>query len=714
MRRSQRILLASAVTLITAFIAFDLGSYLQLDYLQGQQDQLSRLVEQHPATSRMTFFLIYIAVTALSLPGAAVLTLLGGAIFGFAWALVIVSFASTLGATGAFLLSRYLFREAVSNRFHSRMAAIDAGIAKDGAFYLFTLRLVPVFPFFVINLLMGLTALKASTFFFVSQIGMFPGTVVFVNAGTQLAKIDSIGGIASPSLLASFATLGLFPLAARMLINRIKAHRVLWPYPKPVQFDRNLVVIGAGSAGLVSSYIASATRAKVTLIEKHKMGGDCLNTGCVPSKALLRSAKFVHQSRRSQDFGVAKSTLEVDFRDVMARVKRVVHTIEPHDSIERYTELGVECLSGEARIITPFCVSVGDRRLTTRNIIIAAGARPLVPPIPGLESLEYLTSDNLWELSELPPRLVVLGGGPIGCEISQAFARLGSEVTQVEMAPRLLLREDETTSKMVCDALSRDGVNVMLNQRAIEFRSGDDHSSVVCESTLDSDQHTLELEFDQVVIALGRRANVEGYGLEDLGIELNANGTILVDEFMTTSFPNIYACGDVAGPYQFTHTASHQAWYASVNSLFGKLKRFKADYSAVPWCTFTDPEVARVGINELEAREGKIPYELTTFNIKELDRAIADETAYGVVRILTAPGKDKILGVTIVAEQAGDLISEFVLAMRCGLGLSKILSTIHIYPTLAEANKYAAGEWRRSHTPDWLLQFAERYHAYWR
>jgi pyruvate/2-oxoglutarate dehydrogenase complex dihydrolipoamide dehydrogenase (E3) component/uncharacterized membrane protein YdjX (TVP38/TMEM64 family) len=711
MRRPQSILLAMALALIGSYVAFDLGGYLQLDYLQSQQEQLARFVDQNPALSRLGYFLIYIAVTALSLPGAAVLTLVGGAVFGFVWALLLVSFASTLGATGAFLLSRYLLRNAVSRRFHSRMAAIDAGIEKDGAFYLFTLRLVPVFPFFVINLVMGLTTLKASTFFFVSQLGMFPGTIVFVNAGTQLAKIDSINGILSPVLLASFVALGLFPLAARILIARIKAHQILKPFPKPTQFDRNLIVIGAGSAGLVSSYIASATRAKVTLIEKHKMGGDCLNTGCVPSKALLRSAKFVHHCRRSQDFGIANAELDIRFPDIMERIKRVIRKIEPHDSIERYTELGVECISGEAKIITPYCVSVGDVQLTTRNIIIAAGARPFVPPIPGLERLDYLTSDNIWDITELPARLVVLGGGPIGCEISQAFARLGSQVTQIEMAPRLLVREDESVSNRVYDALTGDGVNVALNQRAIKFFEHDDRSIVVCESTLKPEAEPTEIAFDRVIVAVGRRANVEGYGIEELGISLNPDNTIHVDEYLTTNFPNIYACGDVAGPYQFTHTASHQAWYATVNSLFGKLKRFKADYSTIPWCTFTDPEVARVGINESEAIDQGIPYELTTFDLEDLDRAIADETASGIVRVLTVPGKDKILGVTIVGEHAGDLISEFVLAMRCGLGLGKILGTIHIYPTLAEANKYAAGEWRRSHVPNLLLKIAQCYHS---
>ncbi|MFT4582273.1 MAG: pyruvate/2-oxoglutarate dehydrogenase complex dihydrolipoamide dehydrogenase (E3) component [Gammaproteobacteria bacterium] len=711
MSRTKALVFAAAVCLISAFFYFDLGTFIELGYLKQQQSVLTAFVAGHPLKASIGYFLSYVTITALSLPGAALLTLLGGAIFGLTWGFLLVSFASTIGATCAFLLSRYLFRTAVSQRFHSRMAAIDQGIAKDGAFYLFTLRLVPLFPFFIINLLMGLTTLKVSTFFLASQVGMLPGTLVFVNAGTQLAKVESLSGILSPTLLASFVVLASFPLLARRFVTQIKARRILKPYPKPTNFDRNLIVIGAGSAGLVSSYIAAATKAKVTLIEKHRMGGDCLNTGCVPSKALLRSAKFVHQASHSANYGIASAELSYDFREVMERVRRVVHSIEPHDSIQRYTELGVECLTGEAKILTPYCVEVDGRRLTTRNIIVAAGARPFVPPIPGIDDIDYLTSDNLWELTELPARLVVLGGGPIGCEISQAFARLGSTVTQIEMGPRLLAREDEIVAAMLLESLRNDGITVQLERQAIGFSRTENGGVIICESASDPALDNLEIEFDQIIVALGRRANVTGYGLEELGISLNSNGTIATDAYLATDFPNIYACGDVAGPYQFTHVASHQAWYATVNSLFGGVKRFAADYSVVPWCTFTDPEIARVGLSENEAIEQNIPYELTTFDIGELDRALADEVARGMIRVLTVPGRDKILGVTIVGEHAGDLIAEFVLAMRYKLGLGKILSTIHIYPTLAEANKYAAGAWRRAHSPAWILRLAERYHS---
>ncbi len=710
MTRSRILVFTAAAFVIVAFFYFDLAAYFQLDYLKSEQSRLAAQVADEPLRSATTYVLIYVVVTALSLPGAVILTLIGGAIFGFVWGTLLVSLASTLGATGAFLLSRYLFRDTVSKRFQTKMKAINQGISTDGAFYLFTLRLVPIFPFFVINLVMGLTSLGAWTFLFVSQLGMFPGTLVFVNAGTQLAKINSPGDVLSPTLLASFTVLGIFPLLTKKVVARIKAHRALKPYPKPKHFDRNLIVIGAGAAGLVSSYIAAATNAKVTLIEKHQMGGDCLNTGCVPSKALLRSAKLVHQARQSKRYGIKTAKLEFEFRDVMERVKTVIEKIAPHDSVERYTELGVECIHGEAKVLTPYCVRIGDRQLTTRNIIIAAGAHPVVPPIPGLTQIEYLTSDNLWDLRVLPRRLVVLGGGPIGCEISQAFARLGSEVTQIEMAPRLLMREDDVVSAGVFDALVRDGVKVKLNYRAVELHENSNGKFIVCESTSDAKSESIEIEFDEVVVAVGRQANTEGLGLDELGLTINHNGTVSTNGYLATDIPNIYACGDVAGPYQFTHTASHQAWYATVNSLFGGYKRFAVDYSVIPWCTFTDPEVARVGLNEAEAREQGVAYELTIFDIAELDRAIADEVAEGCVRVLTVPGKDKIIGVTIVGEHAGDLIAEFVLAMKHRLGLNKILGTIHIYPTLSEANKFAAGAWRRAHASAWLLKLATLHH----
>ncbi len=697
---------------IAAFFAFDLGQYLNLRTLKEQQAAIQSFQAAQPLLSGVIYFLVYVAATALSLPGAALLTLAGGAVFGLLWGTVIVSFASTIGATLAFLMSRFLLRDWVENRFGQRLTAIAEGIRREGAFYLFTLRLVPVFPFFLINLLFGLTGMKARTFYWVSQIGMLAGTVVYVNAGTQLGKLESLSGILSPALLGSFALLGIFPLIARRIVEVIRRNRVYAKWQKPARFDRNIVVIGGGSAGLVTAYIAAAVKARVTLVERHKLGGDCLNTGCVPSKALIRSARLLSHMARSKEFGIASARADFDFAAVMERVQTVIRTIEPHDSAERYTGLGVDVVHGAARIVSPWEVEItrddgGRQRLTTRSIVIATGARPFIPPIPGIEEVGYLTSDNVWELRELPRRLVVLGGGPIGCELTQAFARFGARLTQVEMAPRILIREDPEISEMVARRFRGEGIAVLVDHRAARFVIENGEKILIA----DHQGQEVRIPFDAVLVAVGRAANLTGYGLEELGIPTGR--TVDTNAFLQTSYPNIYAAGDVAGPFQFTHTAAHQAWYAAVNALFDPIKKFKADYSVIPWATFVEPEVARVGLNELEAREKGIPCEVTTYGIDDLDRAIADGEAHGLIKVLTVPGKDRILGVTIAGEHAGDLIAEYVLAMKQGIGLNRILGTIHIYPTLAEANKYVAGNWKRAHAPERLLAWVERFHT-WR
>ena len=703
---------------IVLFFSLDLSHYLTLDALKESHARFSSLQAQSPWLVAAGFFVAYIIVTALSLPGAAIMTLAGGALFGLWTGMVLVSFASSIGATAAFLASRYVLREGVQRRFGDRLSAINDGMAKEGALYLFTLRLVPAFPFFLINLLMGLTSIRTVTFYWVSQVGMLAGTLVYVNAGTQLAQIDSLSGIVSPGLLLSFALLGVFPLIAKRIIQWVQKRRVYRRevhWKRPVSFDRNLIVIGGGAAGLVTSYIAAAVKAKVTLIEAHKMGGDCLNYGCVPSKALIKSAKLAHQMASADRYGLESVLPRFSFKAVMARIHDVIRAVEPHDSIERYTKLGVEVLQGHAKIIDPWTVEIalnegGTRRLTTRSIVIATGARPVIPPLPGIEEVGYVTSDTLWDefskLDAAPQRLLVLGGGPIGCELAQSFARLGSQVVLVASSERILIREDEDVSALARTALEADGVTVLTSHKALRCEKVNNGKILLVEHNGVEQR----IEFDVLLCAVGRAARLTGYGLEELGIPTQR--TVITNEFLETLYPNIFAAGDVAGPYQLTHIAAHQAWYAAVNALFGEFRKFKVDYSVVPWATFIDPEVARVGLNEQEARVKGIPYEITRYELDDLDRAIADSVAHGFVKVLTVPGKDRILGVTIVGEHAGDLLAEFVLAMRHGLGLNKILGTIHTYPTLAEANKYAAGEWKRAHAPQRLLAWVERYHAW--
>jgi len=706
--RSRLLVLLIVVVAVASFFASGAHRYFTFEHVKAEQARLAARFQAQPLATAAAFFALYVAVAALALPGAALLTLAAGAIFGFLPGVVLVSFASSIGATLSFLLARFVLRDWVRHRYAARVEAVDRGVEKEGAFYLFTLRLIPAIPFFVVNVLMGLTALRTWTFYWVSQVGMFAGTLVYVNAGTQLAAIQSPRGILSPGLLGAFVLLGLFPLVAKKMLDLVKARRVYARWQRPRRFERNLVVIGAGSAGLVTAYIAAAVKAKVTLIEKSRMGGDCLNTGCVPSKALIKSARIVADMRRANEYGLRVPPVELDFAQVMERVQRVIRTVEPHDSVERYTQLGVECLQGEARITSPWTVEIdGKRTLTTRAIVIAAGARPLVPPIPGIESTRMVTSDTVWELRELPGRLLVLGGGPIGCELAQAFSRLGSRVTQVEMLPRLMSREDPEVSEMVRKQFAAEGIDVRTGYRAMRVEPG---RTLVCEH----DGREERFDFDVLLCALGRVPNTAGYGLEELGIPVTKARTVETNEYLQTLYPNIYACGDVAGPYQFTHTASHQAWYAAVNALFSPFKRYRADYSVIPWATFTEPEVARVGLNETEAKEKGISYEVTVYGIDELDRAIADGAAHGMVKVLTHPGSDRVLGATIVGEHAGDLIVEFITAMKHGIGLNKILGTIHIYPTMAEANKYAAGAWKRAHAPQQVLWYLERFHGWMR
>jgi pyruvate/2-oxoglutarate dehydrogenase complex dihydrolipoamide dehydrogenase (E3) component/uncharacterized membrane protein YdjX (TVP38/TMEM64 family) len=686
------LLLGVVIAAIAAFFVFDLRQVFTVDFFQLQRARIDALQASHPIATPAVYFLLYVAIAALSVPGAAAMTLVGGALFGVGLGTLLVSFAASIGATFAFLISRLLLGDWLQRRYGERLQAFNDGFRRDGAFYLASLRLVVVFPFWLVNLLMGLTTIPVRTFYWVSQLAMLPGTLVYVFAGSKLGEFRISAG-----LVAALTLLALFPLLARSCVAWIRARRVYarWLDGKPRRFDYNLVVIGAGSAGLVSAYIGAATRARVALVEQHKMGGDCLNTGCVPSKALIRSAKLLAQIARSPEFGIGQARAEVDFAGVMERVQRVVAQVEPHDSVERYTALGVECIAGQARIATPWTVDVttadGPRKLTTRSIVIAAGARPFVPPIPGLADAGYLTSDTVWNLRELPRRLVVLGGGPIGCELAQAFARLGSAVTQVEMLPRILMREDVEVSDLVGACFASEGVRVLASHTAQRVLVEAGEKVLIA----DHEGREVRIAFDQILVAVGRVANTTGYGLEELGIDTTPQRTVATDAALQTIYPNITACGDVAGPYQFTHTASHQAWYAAVNALFGSFRRFDADYRVIPWVTFTDPEVARVGLSEQEARTKNIPHTTTRYGIDDLDRAIADGEARGFVKVLTRPGTDRILGVTIVGAHAGELIAEYVLAMKHGIGLNRILGTIHVYPTMAEANKYVAGVWKR-------------------
>lgn len=702
-RSRLKLIGAAAFFLTIALAGYLLRDHADIARIKGWVMEGMDWIDANPVAAVLAYIAIYIAVTALSLPGATPLTLIGGSVFGLWLGLAAISFASVAGATLAMVIARYFLRESIERRFPDAVKRVNEGIDRDGARYLFAMRLIPALPFFLINLVMGLTRMRVLTYVWVSWIGMLPGTFVYVNAGRQLSSIEHPADILSARVLLAFVALAVLPFAAKFVYGWWRDNRALRRWKTPARFDYNLIVIGAGSAGLIASYIAAAARAKVALIEQSEMGGDCLNTGCVPSKALIRSAKLAKEGAHPDSLGLT-GRLQPDFSAILHRIGGVVARVAPHDSVERYSGLGVEVIKGHARLVDPWTVEVDGRRLIGRRIVLATGAEPAVPPIPGLADVEPLTSETLWRLTELPQRLLVLGGGAIGCELAQAFARLGSAVTLVEALPRLLAREDEEVGQAALEALTADGVTVVTGVAAKAFaRTGSADAVTLADGR--------QLGFDRVIVAVGRRPRLRGFGLEEL--DLLENGKLIVDDRLRTRLPTVYAAGDVLGQLQFTHAAGHYGWYAAMNGLFDGWKSWKLQTKAFPAVVYTDPEIARVGLNETEARERDIDYEITRYDLAELDRAIADGANHGFIKILTPPGKDRILGVTIVGARAGDMLGEFTLAMRHGLGLNKILQTIHPYPSWTEAAKAAAGEWRRAHLPQWALSLSERFLA-WR
>jgi len=699
-------LFAGAACLVVYLVQSGILAQLTFANLKARQGELQEWTRLHHTKAVIYYFVVYVVSVAVSLPGAGVLTLAGGALFGLIEGTILVSFASTLGATLCMMGTRFVFRDWVIANFRTGYEKVQKGLDKDGPYYLFSLRLIPVVPFFVINLVFGLTKMKAFTFFWVSQIGMLPGTIAYVNAGTELSKIESLSGLLSLPVILSFVLLGIFPWIARLILDSVQRRRVYAGFLRPAIFEYDILVIGAGAAGLVSAYIAAALKSKVGLIEKNKMGGDCLYTGCVPSKALIRSAHVAHLFRRGAEFGLQAAAPQVDFAKVFERIQKIITKIEPNDSVERYSGLGVDCIQGSAMIEDPFRVKVGDRVITTRNIIVATGASPIIPEIPGLKDVPYHTSETLWKIREAPKSVLIVGGGPIGCEMAQAFQRLGSQVTLVERRERLLEREDQEVSDLIAGTFKAEGMDVQLKSEVSRFeKSGNGGKALL--------KNGQAVSFDIAIMALGRRAHVKGFGLEKLGINIRDNGTLETDEFLRTKFHNILACGDVTGPFQFTHAASHQAGFAVLNALFAPLKTFKADYSALPWCTYTDPEVARLGLNEMEAKAGGIEFEVTTYALDHLDRAICEGENRGFVKVLTGKGKGNILGVTIAGAHAGDIMAEFTLAKRKKMTLNDILNTVHSYPTFAEANRFVSGAWKRNHAPQGALRFLKKFHA-WR
>ena len=669
---------------------FDISSYLTFSELKQRQSELQSLVNNNAFTAAAIFFLSYVIATSVSLPGAFIFTLAGGALFGLVQGTILVSFASTIGALFAYLVARYFLHDFVQNKFSDRLKLVNQKIDEEGVFYLLFLRLVPVFPFFIVNLVMALTTIRAFTFYWASQLGMFPATLIYVNAGTQIAKISSPNDIASPSLIFAFVLLGILPFLTKIIMSRLKIRRVYKNFTKPSSFEYNTIVVGGGSAGLVAAYTTSTLQGKVALVEKHQMGGDCLNTGCVPSKSILRSAKFVADLKDFASYGLSDAKYELEFNNIMARVHDKIATIEPKDSIARYTELGVECEQGDATIISPWQVTVNGKTLTAKNIIIATGATPALPNITDLDTIPYYTTDTIWSLTALPKKLLIIGAGPIGCELGQAFARLGANVSIINNQATILPNEDEEAAKLVETSLLKDNIHLLNNFNTDKFINDFDNYSLVGSK----DDAITTISFTHLLIATGRKANIEG--LDALNLEIDQQGRIVTNDTLQTMYPNVYACGDVTSSMQYTHSASHQAWYAAFNALFHPIKKFKCSLDNIPRAVFTDPEITSIGISEKQAIEQGIDHQVTTFPMDDIDRAITDNATIGFIKVITPANNDKILGVCIVGEHTSELIAEFVLAKNNGLGLNKILKTVHIYPTRSEINRMVAGKWRRS------------------
>ena len=672
---------------------FDLSQHLTLSQLKHHQLYLHSLVQDFPVQSVVIYFIAYIVMAGLALPGALIFTLAGGALFGLATGVILASFASTLGALASFLVARFFLHDFVQTRYQQRLTVINQKIQQQGATYLLFLRLVPAFPFFMVNLLMALTPISACTYYIVSQIGMLPATFIFVNAGTELAKISSVDDILSIPLLLSLLLLACLPFISKQLAKRVSCWRLYKSWQRPKKFDYHTIVIGGGAAGLVAAYTTQTLQGKVALIEKHQMGGDCLNTGCVPSKSILRTAKFIHDIGQHSNYGVQQAEFKLQFQQVMQRVREKISTIAPKDSIKRYNDMGVDCFQAHAQLLSPWQVEAVSKNskitISAKNIILAGGATPNVPTIPGLENINYYTSDNIWHLDHLPEKLLIIGAGPIGCELGQAFVRLGAEVTMINRNERILTNEDPQAAHALQYALQQDGVKILNNFNPLRI---DDNSK---NFSLMGEQHNeiLHIAFSHCLIATGRKPSL--FGCEALDIETNSHGQVITNDKQQTNYPNIYACGDITSPLQYTHSASHQAWYAAFNALFRPFKQFNCQLNHIPRAIYTDPEVASLGISEQQAIQKNIPHEISYFAMDDVDRAITDEATTGFIKVITRRNNDKILGVCIVGEHSSELIAEFVLAKTHNLGLNKILQTVHLYPTRGEINRLVAGQWRQ-------------------
>ena len=488
--------------------------------------------------------------------------------------------------------------------------------------------------------------------------------------------------------------------------RREHLHPSAWRNPQPVE-RYNLVVIGAGPAGLVAAHAAAALGARVALIERELLGGDCLNIGCVPSKTIIRTSRLYAEMRNAEHYGAQiPADIRVDFAAVMQRMRRIRTRISRIDSIDRLRAAGVDVFFGEARFTAPDAVTVDGARLRFRKAMIATGARPNTPAIPGLVEAGFLTNENVFDLSELPRRLLVIGGGPLGCELAQVFCRFGAQTTIVQDMPLFLPKEERDAAQLLSDAFARDGIEVRLNTQAVRVRVENGQKLV----DLVSDDYRSTVAVDAILIGTSRLPNVEGLNLEAAGVDCDAVTGVRVNDFLQTSNPRIYAAGDACLEHKFTHTADASARIVVQNALFLGRKRLSA--LTIPWCTYTDPEIAHVGLYVREARDLHIPVKTFTIPMHDVDRAIADGEELGFVKIHVKERSDRILGATVVARHAGDMINEITLAMVAGIGLGTLARVIHAYPTQAEAIKKAADAYSRTRLTPTIQALLRRWLAW--
>ncbi|MBA3536096.1 MAG: FAD-dependent oxidoreductase [Tatlockia sp.] len=677
--------------LLILFFSLRLDKYLTFTSLRENRATLISWTKEHFFMAALLYMSCYTLAVAASVPGAVFLTLAGGFLFGVVFGTVFVIVSATLGATALFFAVRTSFGDWLAKSALSWLGRMREGFQQNAFSYLLMLRLVPLFPFWVVNIVPALLGVDAKTFIITTFFGILPGSIVYVMVGNGLSHVFEANQ--TPNLGIIFDIKVLLPLLALAALSFIPIlYKRVNPKeqkknPKTNQIKCDLSIIGAGAGGLSVAAVAAQLGLKVVLLESGKMGGDCLNYGCVPSKSLLAAGKIAYQLRHAAQFGISSKGLEIDFKKVMQQVHAVIKVLAKNDSVERFESLGVQVIKAVARFSGVNTLVAQDRVIEARRIVIATGSSPFKPPIPGLEDTPYLTNETIFNLTEQPKHLIVIGGGPIGCELAQAFSMLGSKITLIE-GFNLLPKDD-----VDCVAILRaqlKAMGIIIHEQA-KVLGVEPHAHGGIKVSINQAGEKLAIRGSHLLIATGRRANVENLDLEKAGIVYSNKG-IEVNSRLQTSNRRVYALGDVVGPYQFTHMATYQAGIVLRNIAF-KIPA-KVDYRAIPWVTYTLPEIAHVGLLAEEALK-HADIQFTEWSFLENDRAQTEHSLEGKIKIISDK-KGRVLGVTIVGAHAGELILPWVIAIREKRTLRSFTDAVSPYPTLSEISKRVAGEFYKS------------------